>query len=241
MVFVGRRPSRHRGLRVEMGEKRDSAVLKSGLQTLDVAETALSPTLGMITPWVVMSWGNSGRSSRTVTRSTRRCEMVDLTANPDWRMAVTKMVSHVSTWRDRWSRSRQAEMVALEGRNYSSRDCGKGRVGDWRASWAVVDGGRRKGRVGGGPESAGLQLRHVRKILWGRKLPRLPWVGQWLVRPHVGHCTITIWMRFSCYDNGFHLSALPIPLYSSITASSDSRLHEVGLPRPDKVGVTPWE
>lgn len=66
--------------------------------------------------------------------------MVDLTTSPDWRMAVTKMVSHVGTWRDRWSRSRQAEMVALEGRNYSSRDCGKGRVGDWRAGWAVVDG-----------------------------------------------------------------------------------------------------
>jgi hypothetical protein len=150
MVFVGRRTSSHRGLRVEMGEKRDSAVLKSSYKRLMSQRPPFSPTLGMITPWVVMSWGNSGRPSRTVTRSTRRCEMVDLTTSPDWRMAVTKMVSHVSTWRDRWSRSRQAEMVALEGRNYSSRDCGKGRVGDWRASWAVVDGGRRKGRVGGG-------------------------------------------------------------------------------------------
>jgi hypothetical protein len=61
----------------------------------------------------------------------------------DWRMAATKMVSHVSTWRDRWSRSRQAEMVALDGRNYSSRDCSKGRVGDWRAGWAAEGAGWR--------------------------------------------------------------------------------------------------
>jgi hypothetical protein len=27
----------------------------------------------------------------------------------------------------------------------------------------VADGGRRKGRVGGGPESAGLRLRHVKQ------------------------------------------------------------------------------
>jgi hypothetical protein len=58
------------------------------------------------------------------------------------------MVCHVSIWRDRWGRSRQADMVALEGRNNSTR------VGDWRAA---------ERKVWRGPESAGHWLRHVKQ------------------------------------------------------------------------------
>jgi hypothetical protein len=45
-------------------------------------------------------------------------------------------------------------MVALEGRNNSTRDRGEGRVGDWRAA---------ERRVWRGPESAGHWLYHVKQ------------------------------------------------------------------------------